>query len=229
MEKEKPTRLQDKYETGYQEEPDWEDVSERLDTINVSDSPEERAEDVAANLASDGKDIYYLSLALHQVLVPTVESIPTDSAMKVQSPDGLDTTVLMNPEERAPLFDHAAKLIQQLDGQRSNMTNEEFLERASNIMALSIVLAHPFADGNGRTARMVGGLIRDGRQGADEDLKVLGKNRPDSGFRIMSYLPRDKDLSPIQVLDAAAALDVPLDQKEKYEEDSRLVFTTPYN
>lgn len=224
-----PKQTSETNESTLEPEPNWEDVSERLDILNVPNDPESRAKDVAANLAGSGKDIYYLSMAIHQVLVPGVESKPTDYPMKVSSPDGSKSTEMALPEERMAIFDYASELIQQLDKQNKGEHNQEFLERASNIMALSIVLAHSYQNGNGRTARLIGGLVRDGRLGSDEDLKVLGKGRPETGFRITSYVPRNENLKPEQILETAASLDIPLSDNQTYVLKSSEAFASPYN
>lgn len=212
----------------YPLEPKWDDVKERLELLSIPDDPEQRAEEVVKDFASSGKDIYYLSMLVHQVAVPQIESIPTDYAMKVASPSGERPTILIDPNERMELFDYAASLIRELDSKRTEANSREFLERSSNIMALSIVLAHSYADGNGRTARLVGGLIRDGYSN-NEDIELLSKNRPENGFRINSYVPRDSTKKPEEILQAAASLNVPLERSKEYEQSISSVFSTPYS
>lgn len=215
-----------RYRRDYDPTPEWNDVVERIDQINMPQDINERANDVAFNFGKQGIDIEMVAQAVHQVLVPHIETIPTDFNMKVQSPDGSRSTVLMHPEDRAELFDQAAKLVSGLNDRRGDSDDEAFLARASNVIALSIVLAHPYANGNGRTARLIGGLLREGPQ--SEDLKTLGAERPESGFRINSYLPRDASLTPLEVLQAAAALETPLSDSETYMSEGADKFTGPY-
>jgi hypothetical protein len=215
-----------RYRRDYDPTPEWGDVVERIDLINVPEDMSERANDVAANFGQRGMDIEMVAQAMHQVLVPHIETVPTDFNMEVGSPDGSRSTVLMHPEDRAAFFDQAANLVRELNERRGAGDDEAFLARASNVSALSIVLAHPYANGNGRTARVIGGLLREGPQ--SEDLKVLGTERPTTGFRINSYLPRDESLTPLEVLQAAAALETPLSDSETYMSQGAAKFTGPY-
>lgn len=215
-----------RYRRDYDPTPEWSDVAERIDQISVPQDLHERADDVALNFGKRGMDIEMVAQAMHQVLVPHIETIPTDYNMQVASPDGARQTELMHPEDRADFFDQAAKLIGELNDQRGEADDEAFLARASNVVALSIVLAHPYANGNGRTARVIGGLLREGPQ--SEDLKVLGTERPESGYRINSYLPRDETLTPLEVLRAAAALETPLSDTEAYQQNTYEKFATPF-
>lgn len=215
-----------RYRRDYDPTPEWSDVTERIDQINIPQDTSERADDVALNFGKRGVDIAMVAQAIHQVLVPHIDSIPTDFNMQVGSPDGSSSTELMHPEDRAEFFDQAAKIIGELNERRGGVDDEAFLERASNVVALSIVLAHPYANGNGRTARIIGGLLREGSE--SEDLRVLGAERPESGFRINSYLPRDTTLTPLEVLQAAAALDMPLSNQGEYNTMTYQKFSTPF-
>jgi hypothetical protein len=216
-----------RYRRDYDPTPEWTDVAERIDQINIPQDAHERANDVAENFGKRGVDIEMVAQAMHQVLVPHIETIPTDYRMRVGSPDGNRESELMHPEDRAEFFEQAARLIGELNSRRGDNDDEAFLERASNVVALSIVLAHPYANGNGRTARLIGGLLREGPE--SEDLNVLGTERPGSGFRINSYLPRDETMTPEEVLYAAAALDTPLHNIEEYQNASMRAFASPFS
>lgn len=215
-----------RYRRDYDPTPEWGDVVERIDQINIPQDMHERANDVATNFGQRGMDIEMVAQAMHQVLVPHIESVPTDYSMQVASPDGSRVTELMKPEDRTAFFDQAAQLVGELNDLRGEGDDEAFLARASNVVALSIVLAHPYANGNGRTARLIGGLLREGP--ASEDLKTLGAERPESGFRVTSYRPRDEALTPLEVLRAAAALETPLSDQQTYMHDGANKFTGPY-
>ena len=63
-----------------------------------------------------------------------------------------------------PLFDTAAQLIRAL-GQTVKPGEEQgYLNRSANVLALSVVLAHTFQDGNGRTARTLAHAVREGSE-----------------------------------------------------------------
>lgn len=215
-----------RYRRDYDPTPEWSDVVERIDQIGIPQDAHERANDIAQNFGKRGVDIEMVTQAVHQVLVPHIETIPTDYNMQVASPHSDKQTELMRPEDRSEFFDQAAHLINELNERRSDATDEAFLERASNVVALSIVLAHPYANGNGRTARLIGGLLREGPQ--SEDLKLLSTERPESGYRINSYLPRDETLTPLEVLQAAADLETPLGDIEHYQRRSNDKFASPF-
>lgn len=215
-----------RYQRDYESTPEQKHVDERVEQLAIPLDPTERADDIIKNFANSGLDIDMLSQAVHQVLVPDIETKPTDYVMAVQGPDGISRKELAQPSERADLYEYAAKLIRELGELRDGENDEDFLERASSVIALALVQAHPYANGNGRTARFIGGLLRDGPQ--SEDLRVLGGERPESGFRISSYIPRDEALSAQQVLQAAAALDTPLHDTQKYHDSSRKAFMTPF-
>lgn len=225
-----PTNTNDsreaRYRRDYDPTPDWNDVVERIDQIGIPQDIHDRANDVARNFGKKGIDIEMVTQAIHQVLVPHIESVPTDYSMQVASLHGGEQTELMRPEDRSEFFDQAAQLINELNDRRSNADDEAFLERTSNIVALSIVLAHPYANGNGRTARLIGGLLREGPQ--SEDLKLLSTERPESGYRINSYLPRDETLTPLEVLQAAADLEISLSDAEEYQRRTYNKFASPF-
>lgn len=108
-----------------------------------------------------------------------------------------------------------------------------FLKRASSIIGLAIVLAHPFADGNGRTARTTAHLIREGYDAGEDiqrDLRTVGDNRPSQGFKIDSYLPTKNGvgMTAYEILDAAASPEIPLGDTKTYESSVQEVFTKPY-
>ena len=67
--------------------------------------------------------------------------------------------------------------------------------RLGDVLALGVVLLHPFQDGNGRTARIVGSIFRDEYDKGDWEntYKVVAesrdKRREQGGFMINGYIP----------------------------------------
>lgn len=220
------TNSREGYETGYEDGPDWDAVQERAELLTIPTDEGDRALDVYSHLCKDGSDIRALAAALHQVLVPGYQTRETDFVMAVESPSGESRHELATPDERQEIFDTAADHIQGLVQEYDDQNSKEFLERAANLVSLAIVSAHPYADGNGRTARYAGELLRGGP--ASENLVIAGSNRPDSGFRINSYVIK-RDTSWQEALQTAASRDIPLAEVEMYHDAISRHFTTPYN
>jgi len=192
---------------------------------------EKKRADKIASLSAD--ELMTTATTLHTYLAPENSHEATDYSMKITSPDGSNARELMAPQARAAYMQYAVGLVQKLAMQRTPGTEKQFLERAANIVALSLVKAHTFEDGNGRTARTFAHLIREGYDGGEEiknDLKIAGTNRPTEGFRINSFLPTGKgsELTPEELLDVAAALDVPLEDTQNYKTLTREAFASPY-
>jgi hypothetical protein len=112
---------------------------------------------------------------------------------------------------------------------------DEVLQRCGNLAAFGIVLAHIYKDGNGRTARTIGELVHNGFNSTDphsvDDLRLASTNRPDTGFRINSYVPTGgwaerASEEPFAFLDAVAAFDQPFDG-QSYIVATEGQFTTP--
>lgn len=210
--------------------PDWNRVFERIDVLKLPDETNERADDIARNFAT-GTDIEMFGKAIHDVVVPDIESMAADYAVKV----GGEKTA--EPEERAEIYEQAAEYIKQLDTlRRAEGDSEEFLRRAANVIALSMVGAHTYENGNGRTARVMAELIRHGSNNK-ADLMVLATERDISqkqqgGFRIYSYVPswrsKEQGVSIQDTIRAAASVDIPLSQKQTYLERTQDMYTTPY-
>lgn len=150
--------------------------------------------------------------------------------MNIGSRDGSSKTELVSPDQREKVFEKASQLIQELGKQVASGLTENFLKRAGNLMAMSVVLAHSFRDGNGRTARAVGELVRNGTTEI-EDFKTLIQNRPEKGYRINSYLPKNelKGASYDEILEAVAGLDVPLADSAAYDDYLHDKIASPYS
>lgn len=211
-------------------EPDWNRVFERIDIIGFSEDVHARADDVARNFTT-GKDIEMFGKAIHDIVVPDIESMPVDYAVKVGGRE------LAQPGEREAMYKQAAAYIAELNAMRQTPADdEEFLRRVSSVVGLTAVGTHSYANGNGRTSRVMAELIRNGSSERD-DLKIYGTERDISekqlnGLRIYSFMPtyesRDAGVTIDETIAAAASTDIPLDQREAYLKRGQDMFITPY-
>lgn len=212
-------------------EPDWGEVFARIDSIGFPDDIHARADDVARSFTT-GRDIEMFGKAIHDVLVPDVESMPVDYPMKIGD------EVLVEPGEREVMYKQAAVYIAELDAMRQTPDDdEEFLRRVSSVVGLTAVGTHSYANGNGRTSRVMAELIRNGNSNRD-DMKIYGTERNVSqkqlnGIRIYSFMPtyesrRDLGATIHDTIASAASTDIPLSQKEAYLERGQGMFITPY-
>lgn len=214
------------YHLEYDKNPDWQDVTERLAQLAIPVDPRDRVADVRRNF-SRGADLEALAMAMHQVLVPDTRTAPTHRSAEMVGPNGEVRTTLAQPQERQRIYDFAGTQLEALGAMYQPGQETEFLERAANVIALSVVLTHSFKDGNGRTARLLGDLIRNGPE--SEDLRLAGTNRPTTGARIPSYVPRKNiDMSPYEIIAHAAQPDTPLADHDEYTKRREVVFSTPY-
>ena len=107
-----------------------------------------------------------------------------DRAMKIGD------NVTIKPEDRYNVFNN-------LIGSIRDCPENINPERVGDVLALGTVLLHPFQDGNGRTARVIGSLFRDSYDNPEEyvsDFSVLAEPRDIArsrgGFQINGYVPR---------------------------------------
>ncbi len=212
---------------------DWDVVFGRIEQLSIPENKHARAEDIARHFSRD-VDIEMFGKALHDVLVPDVESMPTNYAMKLRNKSGELTRVLATPDMRAGIYQQAAEYIRQLAEMRRESTDDDaFLARAANIVALAIVQAHAYENGNGRTARVAAELICDGIQNRD-DLILLGTERGrikrETGSSIQSFSQRyesiDKGESDADVMSIAASLDIPLADRTTYFTKANMTFSS---
>jgi hypothetical protein len=110
------------------------------------------------------------------------ESNISESTMKIGDADTI------KPEDRASVF---LNFCQKL---KSSVDSGISPERFGDALALATVLLHPFNDGNGRTARIIGLLFRDDFDyDLSESLAVLAKSRDtirrEGGFMVNGYIP----------------------------------------
>lgn len=213
---------------------DWDAVFGRVEQLSIPEDVHDRADDVAKHFV-DGVDIEMFGKALHDVLVPDVESMPVEHTMKLHSlVTGEVTRSFASPEERPFVYQRAADTIRQLAAMRSGPDDDDaFLVRAANVVALTIGQAHSYENGNGRVARFVAELIVDGTKNKD-DLVLLGSSRErekrETGRMIPSFVQRyesiDKGETDADVIAAAAGLDIPLADREAYRNKSNETFSS---
>lgn len=218
----------DAYRTDRDPAADIEHVRARLDQLSVPTDVHDRANDVAESF-NRPQDIQMLLAAIHDVAVPGIATREVDYTVQAESRDGTQTA-LAAPNERQAIFEAASAMINELALKRGSneATDQAFLDRVGNIVALAGVWAHSYADGNGRTARIVGDLLRYGPDSGN--LSVAMKGRDEYGpedIRIASYVPKGHT-SPADALAAAASLDIPLDDEPGYLEITGSRFSTPY-
>jgi hypothetical protein len=206
-------------------------VLQVIEQMGLSSDPNER---IAQMGITSGEGILHIATTLHTVLAPENDHTPTTYTMHIAEPDGSNRRHLTEPSERAVIFDKAASYAHTLSSTGESAHATELLGRIGNVVALAIVLAHPFEDGNGRTARTVAQLIREGYDGSDEqisDLKILGSNRvTNQGFRMFSFVPTadGRSSSPDEILAAAASVDIPLGENKTYVARKQRMFTSPF-
>lgn len=206
----------------------------QLEQLGIVQNQHERAEQLR-NVTGEG--LMHLIAEVHKTVAPNEVHVPHPVAMKVKNPDGSNPREMLAPEERIPLLNKAAFLIRQLAGERSGAHDDEaFLRRSGNIIGMATVLAHTYEEGNGRTARTLSQVVRYGidRNSAEnmDDLRVLSANRGENpGYRVYSYLPTKEglDMSPDQLLEVAASVDIPLDADVEYQSKKYDAMMTPYS
>ena len=207
-------------------------VYEAIAALELSSNPIERARQIAQNTTSEG--ILSAITGLHRALAPDVPHVASDVARTLQDPrTGEVTSVLMDPDKRVPFFEQASVVIRALGEQINPGEEQAFLNRAGNVLALSVVLAHNFEDGNGRTARTLAHAMRYGSEvtpSSQEEFDLVSTNRPEHGFKINSYCPvkQGKDMSQDQLVVAAAAFDIPLSDQAGYQKHVDAHFAIPY-
>ena len=174
-------------------------------------------------------DFIAVATMIHQMVAPEGDLSPIDVTSYTTSTDGENRNPLAAPDERLPIFDKtvslAHELIQKYRVEGGDQTN--LLERLSNLAGFSIVLAHPFKDGNGRTARTLGALIKEGYN--PETIETVSKNRPPEGFRVNSYAPTELAMSQgsLVFLEQLAALEIPF-KTSPYRDRQRGYYITPF-
>jgi hypothetical protein len=95
----------------------------------------------------------------------------------------------IKPDERADLFLDFCEVL------KESVNRGVSPERFGDALALATVLLHPFKDGNGRTARVIGMIFRDDFDKSLEDsFNTLAESRDvkrnEGGFVVNGYIPR---------------------------------------
>ena len=207
----------------------WDNAFSLIENFHLSKEPENRA----AVLREWRTEDYMAAVAaMHSVLANDVSTAPAENPVKIVSPSGEVQKVLAPSEERLAIYTKGVELIKQLYDISAQEEARSLLDRISDIVALCIVLEHSFEDGNGRTARVMAHIIRNGYDGSDKskgDIQLLGSNRPSKGFKVNSYVPRGEFAheEPDTILEAAAALGTPLALEDQYKAHSWTVFSSP--
>lgn len=127
----------------------------------------------------------------------------TDTAMKI------GTASTIHPE-------HRTAVLEGIIGVVKASPDTIHPARIADVLAMTVVMLHPFEDGNGRTSRAIGLAFRDEYDTEEfyEDFDVLTEPRDDArkrgGFIINGYIPRLPEgfnqSDPIQVGDYLAGL-----------------------
>lgn len=176
---------------------------------------------------------------VHMNVAPNVDSEHTGRHMGVSGRDGVKK-YLMAPEDRRQFMENVVGLLGDMKDSLAVAEDNyaEYLKRVANMIAMSVVLSHSYEDGNGRTARVMALLIRGGDSSGQEyidDIKLLGANRPQKGFRVNSFLrkvkvePGNKDKPKYSIgetMQRLASVGVPLNDIEAY---LRIVEDTVYS
>ncbi|HPR10674.1 MAG TPA: Fic family protein [Candidatus Saccharibacteria bacterium] len=167
---------------------------------------------------------------VHAVVAPGSPTEQTSYQMYVQNPDGNNRQPLMAPVDRTPFVERSISKIAELSTVVTADTVEAFLRRLANVVGLMIVEAHPYRDGNGRTARTVAQLVRGdiNSQDYDDDLQLVAKSRPTEGYRINSFRKRHDAMPPDSIIDALISSDIPLSDTIAYTKRVHDVIWTPY-
>ncbi len=106
-----------------------------------------------------------------------------------------ERTITIGDKQTIPLEDRYAVFTRLIDDIKSS-PEATSPERKADVLALGVVLLHPFHDGNGRTARTVGLLFRESYDSDDyeADYTTVIEPRDDArargGFLINGYTPR---------------------------------------
>lgn len=106
-------------------------------------------------------------------------------------------TPTIAPEDRAEVF---INFINDLQSRVDDISPERF----GDALALATVLLHPFNDGNGRTARLLGFIFRDDDSDGDDFYTLIESRdyrREKGGFMVNGYIPRiDGDRSDPKIV-----------------------------
>lgn len=164
-------------------------------------SPAERAEQLK-NMSPEGVAILLEDINMNLQREPNSQ-MNHEQTMKI----GEQATIA--PEDRHEIF---TKLINDIKNTPSTINPA----RLADALAMGTILLHPFKDGNGRTARAIGLLLRDAYDSPEyaDDFDIVTASRDQlreqGGYLIFSYTPRFREgfdqSDPKQVSDYLSGL-----------------------
>ena len=200
------------------------------DLVEAIQLPVDPAQKVAELARFDADDWVSMIELAHYAVAPGVGEQHSQDAMTVKSPDGSSETILMSPDQRVAFLSDSFASTSRLLAKNKQEDSQALLDRVSNTIAMAVVCAHPYNDGNGRTARTVAGLIKLDANGSGfgADMAALSTNRPDAGFRITSFAPKNPDIDPKDLIIALLAEDIPIDDIDSYKKRVQELIATPF-
>lgn len=211
--------------------PEWNKFIELIETMGMAGLNQKDRLEWFKDHSSANEIIAFAALT-HSFLAPNAQQAPVDFTMSMKS--GKE---LMVPDERYQAFVNAAEAIEDILGHPAE-TDEQIaaaLARSANVIAYTLLVAHPFEDGNGRTARVLSHVLREGvdpEDGQDiEDIKTLGVNRKlKNGHIGYTYIPQKTEGKTFQQnLSVVAGENIPLERKKEYEHSiASVMFVPPF-
>ncbi len=136
------------------------------------------------------KDLSNEGIAIMLEKINALVQGSNESLMKHDGAMKIGETETLHPADRYDVFSKLVDTIKQTPDDINP-------ERVGDVLALGVVMLHPFHDGNGRTARLVGYMFRDefgSGEDYEEDFAVLAEPRDEArkrgGFMIYGYTPK---------------------------------------
>lgn len=208
--------------------PDTDLLLRTVTQLELSPSLHERTKRLAS---MEGKDLVHMAKSIHAVVAPDANHDMQSKAAKIQAKAGFHRPVrLMKPTERPAFFDRSCELIRTLGIHTTQQDEPAFVARTANVVALTIALAHPFEDGNGRTARTLAHAILHGAPATElamQPLAAMATKRSDHGVVVDSYAPRADRVQAMPFIEAVAALDIPIQNTAAYTAHIEQLFHVP--
>ncbi|MDO4781234.1 MAG: Fic family protein [Candidatus Saccharibacteria bacterium] len=130
------------------------------------------------------------------LLIDTINRVIQGSADSLEYEDG---TMKIGDHKTIPV-EHRADVFLEMHRLLKEAPDDINPGRIGDFLALGVVLLHPFRDGNGRTARVIGGVFREDYDNPDEWEKVYSavaaprdEARSRGGFLLYGYIPHLPD------------------------------------
>jgi hypothetical protein len=139
----------------------FDNLKSTLEAHGFNQNTAEERFDHLRNMSEEG--IAFFMADVNRGLQGSDETLVHDKTMKIGE------TPTLAPEDRYDVFNRAIEKIK--------LSDKINPARAGDVLALATVLIHPFKDGNGRTARMLGFMFRDDFDGpeAEASFKTLAE------------------------------------------------------